>query len=251
MTVSGNLTIPVTWQLSTGERVVVDTTHSFPITPYTRFLLTHVPSVAGRNVLDFGSGCGVVGITAAKCGAASVLSCDVSSEALMLTTLNAERNDAPQLDTLLVSPHQESEQIPVDCADVILCNPASLPAPMDVGSFSTGGPLGNKMIMTLIDIAATALRTPGVLRFVHTSLTPLSPSFAHLTRHRFSAVIDQVTRIPFRPHYEPLMDYFHSLRNQGHIAFDGDTITDAYEYLYLVTASRIPVLPGPLNQDDE
>jgi tRNA1(Val) A37 N6-methylase TrmN6 len=223
-----------------GEIITVDTTPVFPITPYTRFLLSNLPPVESRDVLDFGAGCGAIGIGAAKCGAASVLCCDVSSEALALTARNAARNHVSQLETLLVFQALEDESIPSDCADVILCNPASLPAPVDIGSFSTGGYLGDRMILSLIDVAATALRSTGVLRFVHTSLAPLSSSLARLSAYRFSAAVTELCRIPFRPHYGPLMDHFLSLRNQGRIAFDGDSLDSAYEYLYLVTARRAP-----------
>ena len=47
--------------------------------------------VAGRRVLDFGSGCGVAGIAAALAGA-KVVACDIDPDALMATAVNAELN---------------------------------------------------------------------------------------------------------------------------------------------------------------
>jgi methylase of polypeptide subunit release factors len=228
----------VAWPLPSGRRVHVTSSHLFPVTPYSTFLLEHLPPVEGKDVLDFGAGSGIVGVVAACRGAASVLSCDVSLDALSLTALNATRNGASQLRTLRVVPDREQERIPRECVDVVLCNPASLPVLVETDAFWSGGPLGDRMILTLIDVAAHALRADGVLRFVHTSLAALSNSLAHLTRHRFSAAIRQVTRVPFRSHYEPFVDYFATLRQQGHISFDGSTMANAYEHLYLISACR-------------
>lgn len=74
-----------------------------------RWLLDHPEVVAGRTVLDFGSGSGVAGIAAAKAGAARVLACDLDPDALLATRLNAALNaveielyaDFDQIDTVL------------------------------------------------------------------------------------------------------------------------------------------------------
>jgi predicted nicotinamide N-methyase len=60
-----------------------------------RFVLDHPGHVRGKNVLDFGSGSGLVGIAAAKAGATSVLSADIDRFAAAAIALNAEANAAP------------------------------------------------------------------------------------------------------------------------------------------------------------
>lgn len=57
-----------------------------------RYVLDHPAMVAGRRVLDFASGSGLVGIAAAKAGAASVLCADLDEFALEAIALNAEAN---------------------------------------------------------------------------------------------------------------------------------------------------------------
>ena len=57
-----------------------------------RFVLDRPETVAGRRVLDLGCGSGLVGIAAAKAGAASVLAADIDGYAVMATALNAEAN---------------------------------------------------------------------------------------------------------------------------------------------------------------
>ncbi len=58
-----------------------------------RYLLDNPPEVAGRLVLDFGSGSGLVAIAAAKAGAAHALAADIDEFALAAIALNARAND--------------------------------------------------------------------------------------------------------------------------------------------------------------
>lgn len=57
-----------------------------------RFLLDNAAEVAGKRVLDLGSGCGLSAIAARKAGAASVLAADIDRVALAAIALNAEAN---------------------------------------------------------------------------------------------------------------------------------------------------------------
>jgi predicted nicotinamide N-methyase len=57
-----------------------------------RYLLDTPGLVAGKRVLDFGSGGGLAAIAAATCGAAHVLACDLDPLACVIQGLNAELN---------------------------------------------------------------------------------------------------------------------------------------------------------------
>jgi predicted nicotinamide N-methyase len=57
-----------------------------------RYLLDHPEHVAGRCVLDFGAGSGLVAIAAAKAGAAHVLAADIDDFAAAAITANAALN---------------------------------------------------------------------------------------------------------------------------------------------------------------
>jgi predicted nicotinamide N-methyase len=63
-----------------------------------RHLLDRPAAVAGRRVLDLGSGSGLVAIAAAKAGAACVLAADIDAFAAAAIDLNAEAN-AVRLET--------------------------------------------------------------------------------------------------------------------------------------------------------
>lgn len=57
-----------------------------------RHLLDNPELVAGKRVLDFGCGSGVVAIAAAKAGAAEVIACDLDPAALTASAANARLN---------------------------------------------------------------------------------------------------------------------------------------------------------------
>ena len=58
-----------------------------------RYLLDHPTEVAGRSVLDFGAGSGLVAIAAAKAGAAAVLAAEIDFFAAAAIAANAALND--------------------------------------------------------------------------------------------------------------------------------------------------------------
>ena len=58
-----------------------------------RYLLDHPEVVAGRSVLDFGAGSGLVAIAAAKAGAASVIAAEIDHFAAAAIAANAALNE--------------------------------------------------------------------------------------------------------------------------------------------------------------
>jgi predicted nicotinamide N-methyase len=57
-----------------------------------RYVLDHPETVAGKRVVDLGTGSGIAAIAAAKAGAAFVLGVDLAEEALVATAENATLN---------------------------------------------------------------------------------------------------------------------------------------------------------------
>ncbi len=57
-----------------------------------RYLGEHPEVVAGRDVLDLGTGSGLVAIAAARAGAGRVLACDSDAEAIAAVARNADAN---------------------------------------------------------------------------------------------------------------------------------------------------------------
>jgi predicted nicotinamide N-methyase len=80
-----------------------------------RYLLDHPERVRGKRVLDFASGSGLIGIAAAKAGAAKVLAFDIDPMAKAATRLNAEINDVKVEELRKVSMEK-----PFNKADIIV-----------------------------------------------------------------------------------------------------------------------------------
>jgi predicted nicotinamide N-methyase len=59
-----------------------------------RYVLDHPELVSGRRVLDFGAGCGIAGIAAAKAGAAHVTATEIDPLAAVAIEMNSRLNDA-------------------------------------------------------------------------------------------------------------------------------------------------------------
>jgi len=82
------------------------------------FLLQHPELVVGKRVMDFGCGCGVVGVAAALAGAREVIACDIDPLALAATAHNASVNGV----TLALADDFEAVEGPLDLiivADVL------------------------------------------------------------------------------------------------------------------------------------
>lgn len=212
------------------------TTEQFPVTPYTKFLLSHMPNLQGLRVLDYGCGSGAIAIAANLASAASVLACDISLDALDIVRANALRMDCQQVEVALVGPRTakvlEGRQF-----DVILSNPASLPSIARGDPFWSGGRYGTDMIFQLIRIARQHLDRRGYLLFVHTSLASLHRSLGALAAANLSATIVSKSDVPFRTHYDALLPHFLHLRNRGEIYFDSAD-GKLFEVLYLVQAKH-------------
>lgn len=88
-------------------------------------LLADPAQVAGRTVVDFGCGSGVVGIAAARAGAARVICCDSDPLALRAAAANAALNGVEV--ALAASLEQVPLGIDLLCAADVLYDPANLP----------------------------------------------------------------------------------------------------------------------------
>lgn len=57
------------------------------------YILAHPASIAGKRVIDFGSGSGIVAIAAALAGAEEAVACDLDPQALTAVSANAALNE--------------------------------------------------------------------------------------------------------------------------------------------------------------
>jgi ribosomal protein L11 methyltransferase len=97
-------------------------------------------ALAGRQVIDYGCGSGVLGIAALKLGAAHVLALDIDAQALIATRDNALRNGVAEAITV-----QLVADAPLAPVDVVIANilagPLEQLAPTMAALVSAGGSL--------------------------------------------------------------------------------------------------------------
>ena len=90
-----------------------------------RWIAANPAAVAGRQVLDFGSGSGIAGLAAARAGAARVVCCDLDPLALAACRANAAANGL-QIETL-ADIHASRERFELILAADVLYDRANLP----------------------------------------------------------------------------------------------------------------------------
>jgi ribosomal protein L11 methyltransferase len=90
-------------------------TGTHPTTALCLQLLDALP-LAGRSIIDYGCGSGILGIAALKLGAARVVAVDLDPQAIVATRANAERN--------AVAAWLETQTVPaaLEPADVVIAN---------------------------------------------------------------------------------------------------------------------------------
>lgn len=134
--------------------------------------LRREPGLPGANVLDLCAGSGVLGIAAARLGAASVTAVDVSRRAVMAARLNGLLNGV-RVDGVrgdLFAP------VAGRGFDLIVSNPPYLPSVEDrlprrgPGRAWEAGPRGRAFLDRICQMASVYLTPGGVLLLVHSSL---------------------------------------------------------------------------------
>ncbi|HEY0683917.1 MAG TPA: 50S ribosomal protein L11 methyltransferase [Steroidobacter sp.] len=100
-------------------------------------------AVAGKRVIDYGCGSGILAIAAAKLGAAEVVGIDIDPQALLATHDNAERNRVSHL----ISAHlaDDSQDAP---ADILLANILAGPLESLAPAFAARVRAGGRLVLS-------------------------------------------------------------------------------------------------------
>jgi predicted nicotinamide N-methyase len=131
-----------------------------------RYVLDHPGLVAGRRVLDFGAGSGLVGLAAAKMGAGHVLAADIDPLAVAAIARNAKANG------LAIETTAKDVIGDEGCFDIVL-----------VGDMCYERPLADRLMAWLKKIQADILLgDPGRTYFPKDGLTQLAVYSVPTTR---------------------------------------------------------------------
>jgi release factor glutamine methyltransferase len=171
---------------------------------YTRLLADHLGRVDDREIVDVGTGSGVLGILAMLRGAARVYLSDINSHALRVAVANASHNGITR-DVVALPAGPDLTTLPEGLeADVIVSNPASLPMRRRDTSASPyyAGPDGRDMIENIVRKARQHLKPNGRLLLVHTSLADRSKTDLLLESLGLVAAVVAEAVLPFRSFYD-------------------------------------------------
>ena len=129
--------------------------------------------MTGKSVVEVGTGSGILALSAAKAGAASVLALDINPKAVETAQLNAERNGLRQVTALesnLFSAVPASAQF-----DVIISSPPSFSGePRDAADRAWHAGPGYRDIVPLFAQAAVRLKADGRMYLLLSSDTNIA-----------------------------------------------------------------------------
>ncbi|MEV4876257.1 HemK2/MTQ2 family protein methyltransferase [Streptomyces cyaneofuscatus] len=154
----------------------------------------------GSEVIDLGTGSGLLAVAAARRGA-HVTAVDVGRRAVLTARLNA------RLSRQRVTVHRGdlADPVPGRTYDLVLSNPPYVPSPLgppprrgNARAWDAGHD-GRAVVDRICDAAPYLLRRGGVLLMVHSDLTGTETTLRHLARGGLKAEVRDTASVPFGP----------------------------------------------------
>lgn len=206
-----------------------------PPTPYTFLLAENIGPLPGAQVVEIGTGSGVLAIVAALQGAARVRIVDTNPAAIEAALANAALNHVPdRIEPLAVG----ASIIPLpdgETVDVVISNPAQLPLPEAAEAHNPyyAGPDGRGMIEAVIAAAPARLAPGGRLLMVLNSVTDFPASLAAMRRAGLEPRVLEERSLVLRPLFDRAwLDHLGGVERGLYVVRDGT----AYETICAVEA---------------
>jgi precorrin-6B methylase 2 len=150
------------WRGRTGPLTLVLRPDVFTPTHTTVMMADALEIDSGDVVIDMGCGSGVLGIVAARLGAARVIGCDVSAAAVDTSADNAHRLGLKEC-TEFRQGHLFAPVVDVE-ADVVIGDVSGVPdAVAEVMPWASGGPTGAELPIEMLETLGPRLRAGGRL----------------------------------------------------------------------------------------
>jgi len=125
----------------------------------TSLIAKNLPNLNGLDVLDLGTGSGVLAILASKLGARRVIGIDISRRAIRTAERNAAMNNA----CVKFRVGDLYEPVKDEVFDLIICNPPMTPSKHPLPRFTWGGVDGRAVLDRAICEAPRHLKDRGTL----------------------------------------------------------------------------------------
>ena len=157
--------------------------------------------IAGRSVLDVGTGTGALAIEAARAGAESVTAVDLSARSALASWINSRMHGVP----VRVRRGDLFEPVADHRFDLVLSNPPYVP-----GNDSSpprhrkarcwdAGPRGRVLLERICAEARSVLTKDGTLLLVQSRISDESATLRALSRNGLSPAVVDRGRVPFGP----------------------------------------------------
>jgi release factor glutamine methyltransferase len=166
-----------------------------------RTVLRQRGRVAGRSVLDVGSGTGALGIEAFRAGAASLTSIDLSRRSVLASWLNSRLHGVPAT----VRRGDLFAPVAQHRFDLVLANPPYMPAPgrrlprHRMARCWDAGPDGRILLDRICAGAPSVLSEDGALLLVQSELADEQATLDQLRKAGLVPEVLARARIPFGP----------------------------------------------------
>lgn len=183
----------------------------------TRLLAEVLPDPRGLDVLDLGTGSGVLAMLAARLGARRVVATDVSARALKAAAENLRLNG---LDWVELRRGDLYEPVKGERFDLIISNPPMTPSPNPLPRFTWGGPDGRTVLDGVIKGASGHLNPGGRLIIPSVSLIGIGKTASMLEELGFSVRMLGYDTHPFGKTLLSLKDYIDGLKDADYF-YDG------------------------------
>jgi methylase of polypeptide subunit release factors len=116
-------------------RLVMDS-KVYPLSFTTRLIAENLPDLNGLEVLDLGTGSGILAVIASKLGARKIIATDISKRALANASINLKINNIENVGLRYGSLYQPVEG---ETLDVIISNPPMTPSIQPSPRYTWGG----------------------------------------------------------------------------------------------------------------
>lgn len=164
-----------------------------------RAVLRRCDRVAGRSVLDVGSGTGALGIEAFRAGAASVTAVDLSRRSVLTSRLNSRLYGVPAT----VRRGDLFAPVAPRRFGLVLANPPYMPGPPPsrhrMARCWDAGPDGRSLLDRICAGAPSVLDEDGVLLLVQSELADARATLDRLEKAGLVPAVLARSRVPFGP----------------------------------------------------
>lgn len=188
--------------------------------------------VAGKAVLDIGSGSGIYTVAMLAAGAAHVTALDINPAAAAVTRDNVRRNQLDELRLSCVNSGLADYQ-PMRRFDVVITNPPHLPydecyaTDNGLEAALVAGRNGRALYDTVVERMDDLLKPGGTLFMAHSSLADIPRTTADLrTRGYLDRTIEicemDIPLLAYAEHKATMLGHLQRLRADGSASFDGE-----------------------------